>query len=80
MAHYAAAISLIAAGGSKTEALDHLRRAEDDIPKGHVLAASILAEAGRREDAAKELEAYLRSPDETVDRPALDAWLAQLRQ
>lgn len=80
VAHYAAAVSLIAAGGNRNEALDHLRRAQDDIPKGRVLAASILAEAGRREDAAAELEAYLRSPDQTVDRSALEAWLAELRK
>jgi hypothetical protein len=33
-AHYVAAVSLLAGRGSQSEALKHLRRAEDTIPKG----------------------------------------------
>jgi Tfp pilus assembly protein PilF len=79
-AHYVAAVSLLAGRGSQSEALRHLRRAEDAIPKARLLAASILAHTGRRTDAAHELETYLRTPDRYSRRPQIEAWLAELRQ
>jgi tetratricopeptide (TPR) repeat protein len=80
MAHYAAAVGLISADGSATEALDHLRRAEVSIPNARLLGARILAGTDRRADAARQVEAYLRSQDADPKRPQLEAWLAQLRQ
>jgi Tfp pilus assembly protein PilF len=79
-AHYVAAVSLLAGRGSQSEALKHLRRAEDAIPKARLLAASILAHTGRRTDAAHELETYLCTPDRYSRRPQVEAWLAELRQ
>jgi Tfp pilus assembly protein PilF len=82
MAHYAAAVALLAGGGSMNEALDHLRRAQGAMPQARLLTARVLAHAGRRDDAARELEGYLRSPEADADakRPELEAWLAELRR
>ena len=77
--HYVAAVSLLAGRGSRSEALEHLQRAEASIPKARLLAASILAHAGRRTDAAEELETYLRTADRYSRRPLVQKWLAELR-
>ena len=78
IAHYTAAVGLVAAGGKRDEALDHLRRAKNDFPAARLLSARLLEEAGRRTDAAQELETYLRSPQADAKRPELEAWLAEL--
>ena len=80
VAHYAAAASLVAAGGGELEALNHLRRAEEDIPKAHLVAAWILVRSGSRTDAEREVEAYLRSRDKDFKRSDVEQWLAGLRQ
>ena len=80
VAHYALAVSTLAAGGSTAGALDHLRRASDEIPTGHLLAARVLENAGRRTDAAQELQAYLRSQQTGKGRPEVEEWLAALKQ
>jgi tetratricopeptide (TPR) repeat protein len=78
MAHYTAAVGMVVTGGKRSDALDHLRRAKDDLPAARLLSAQLLAEAGRRTDAAKELETYLRYPEADAKRPELEAWLAEL--
>lgn len=81
MAHYAAALGLLAVSGSPIEkTMAHLRAAQRQIPNAHLIAGSILADAGRRADAARELEAYLRSGSGESKRAELEAWLAELRQ
>jgi tetratricopeptide (TPR) repeat protein len=80
MAHYAAAIGLIDGGGNLDAALRHLRRVEAQMPKARLLTIRILADSGRRADAARELEAYLHSPEADSKRPELEAWLAELRR
>jgi len=78
---YILAVSLIARHGDNTEALENLERAAAEVPNAHLLAADILSQAGRRDDAAKQLEQYLSSVSEhDMERPRLEAWLAQLRQ
>jgi Tfp pilus assembly protein PilF len=78
IAHYTAAVGLVAAGGKRSEALDHLRRAQDDLPAARLLSAQLLAQAGRRTDAVQELQTYLRSPEAEAQRRELEAWLAEL--
>jgi tetratricopeptide (TPR) repeat protein len=78
---YVLGISLINEGGNNVEALDNLKRATVEVPGAHLLVAKILAEDGRREDAAQHLEDYLRSsPAGDQDRPAVEVWLRQLRR
>jgi tetratricopeptide (TPR) repeat protein len=78
---YVLGISLVTEGGNKAEALDNLQRAAAEIPKAHLLAAKLLAEADRRQDAVKHLEDYLRSlPANDLDRHTVEEWLVQLRQ
>jgi Flp pilus assembly protein TadD len=74
-------MSLVTEGGDKAEALDNLQRAADEIPKAHLLAAKILAENNRREDAAKHLQDYLNSPQaDDLDRQKVEGWLEELRR
>ena len=79
-AHYAAAVGVLAERGSMAAALDHLRRASSEIPNSHLLAARVLTNAGRRTDAAHELEAYLNSSQTGSERPEVEEWLADLKQ
>jgi tetratricopeptide (TPR) repeat protein len=55
------ALSLIADHGDEVEALTNLERAAPQVPEAHVALSSLLAKIGRRDDAARELEMYLRS-------------------
>lgn len=78
---YVLGVSLVNGDGDKVEALENLKRATEEIPGAHLLVAKILAETGRREDAARHLEDYLRSsPAGDLDRSAVEVWLEQLRQ
>ena len=78
---YVLGISLVNDGGDKVEALDNLQRVTEEIPRAHLLVAKILADSGRREDAARHLEDYLRSsPADDRERPAVENWLEQIRR
>jgi tetratricopeptide (TPR) repeat protein len=77
---YILALSLTMKQGHETEALENLERAASEIPKAHLLAADILTHTGRRDDAARQLEQYLRAaPARDTDRERVEEWLAQLR-
>jgi len=80
VAHYAMAVGLIVDGGSRSEALFHLRLVGSHIPNARLLAARILADTGRRTDAARELEAYLRLQNGDARLPQLEEWLTELSQ
>ena len=77
--HYAAAVSLMAQGGSRYEVLEHLNRAKETMPEVRLLAATVLNDSGRRTEAAGELEAYLRT-GAANKRPEVEAWLAELQR
>jgi len=77
---YILAVSLIAQHRDSPEILENLQRAAADVPKAHLVAAEVLAQAGHRDDAAKEIEEYLRvAPEQDVERQKLKTWLARLR-
>ena len=77
---YILAFSLTREQGHETEALDNLERAAVEIPKARLLAADILTNAGRRDDAVRQLEQYLRAlPERDADRKNVEERLAQLR-
>ncbi|MBL8290482.1 MAG: tetratricopeptide repeat protein [Bryobacterales bacterium] len=80
MVHYAAALGLISESGSPIETMNHLRAAQGQIPNAHLTAARILANAGRRAEAARDVEAYLRAKSGSARRAELEAWLAELRK
>jgi tetratricopeptide (TPR) repeat protein len=78
---YVLGTSIVSDGGDKTEALFHLERAAVDMPEAHLLVAKLLADSGRRDEAAKHLNEYLRAqPHSEFPREKVEAWLAQLRQ
>jgi tetratricopeptide (TPR) repeat protein len=78
--YYILAFSLIADHAEPQEALNNLQRASGEIPKAHIVAAEVLVQAGRREEAVQQLEAYLRvQPADDAERPNVEARLAELR-
>jgi thioredoxin-like negative regulator of GroEL len=78
---YVLAVSLIAQHSNNAEVLKNLQQSSADVPKAHLVAADILEQTGRLDDAAKELEEYLRStPEQDTDRQRVEAWLGQLRR
>jgi tetratricopeptide (TPR) repeat protein len=77
---YVLAVSLIAQHGDNAEVLENLERATPEVPQARLVAADILAGAGRRGEAAKQLEQYLRSaPEQDADRQGAERRLAQLQ-
>ncbi len=78
---YLLALSLIAERGDTGETLDNLERAALNFPEARIAASNVLAGMGRRHDAARELEQYLRSlPKQDRSRQDVEARLAELRQ
>jgi tetratricopeptide (TPR) repeat protein len=78
--HYILALSLLAENKQTAEALNNLHRASAEIPKAHIVAAEVLADTGRRDEAVLELEEYLRvQPANDKERPTVEARLAELR-
>jgi tetratricopeptide (TPR) repeat protein len=78
--HYILALSLLAENKPTPEALNSLHRASSEIPKAHIVAAEVLANTGRRDEAVLELEEYLRvQPEDDKERPNVEARLAELR-
>src|SRR5262249_19374750 len=71
--------SLLDEKSDLTEALTHLKRAAEQFPKAHLLAAEALSRSGHREEAADHLQEYLRrsSPDDP-QRAKIETWLVQL--
>jgi tetratricopeptide (TPR) repeat protein len=67
-------------GGDKTEALENIRLAAVEIPEARLLAGKILEENGEREEAAQQVDAYLRSAAaDRPDRKSIEDWLAELQ-
>jgi tetratricopeptide (TPR) repeat protein len=78
---YILAISLSMQNGNETEDLGYLDRVALEIPQARLLAADILVRIARPEDAAKQLESYLRViAAEDAQRPTVEQWLAGLRK
>ena len=63
------------------EALEHLTRAIPEVPTAHLIAADVLVQQGRKQDAIDHLETYLRAakPDDAY-RARVEARLTELRQ
>ena len=78
--YYILAFSLIADHAEPQEALNNLQRASGEIPKAHIVAAEVLVQAGRRDEAVQQLEEYLRvQPADDAERSKVEARLAELR-
>jgi tetratricopeptide (TPR) repeat protein len=78
---YVLAVSLIAQHADRSEVLENLELSAPEVPKARLVAADILCQAGRRDEAAQQLERYLRSATEhESDRATVEAWLADLRR
>jgi tetratricopeptide (TPR) repeat protein len=77
---YILATSLLFMNGDSEEVLDNLERSSGDIPFAHLLAAEILARRGKRSEAARHVEDYLKVvPADDKHRSRAEAMLADLR-
>ena len=77
--HFALGVSLGAQGRNLDEAVHHLVRASQSFPRARLAAVRILAEAGRRSDAATRLEQYLRTSGDVGNRKELETLLTNLK-
>ena len=78
---YILATSLVLENGDKNEAIENFERSADQVPKAHLAAADLLVQDGRRQDAIRHLEQYLRSlPAGATDRAKVEARLEELRR
>jgi tetratricopeptide (TPR) repeat protein len=78
---YILATSLVLENGDRNEAIENYEKAADQVPKAHLAAADLLAQGGRRQDAIRHLEQYLRSaPAGDRDRANVETRLAELRR
>jgi tetratricopeptide (TPR) repeat protein len=79
--HYALGASLFLLDGHRAEALESLELAAPKFPKARLLAAAILINMARWDDAAWELNEYLRSvPNSDSSRHEVEIQLAQLQK
>ncbi len=79
--HYILAFGLLADHAEPQEAITNLLLAAMEIPKAHIVAADVLLQCGRRAEAVRELEEYLRvQPKDDAERPKVEARLAELRR
>ena len=79
--HYILAFGLLADHAEPQEAITNLQLAAMEIPKAHIVAADVLVQCGRRAEAVKELEEYLRvQPADDAERRKVEARLAELKR
>jgi tetratricopeptide (TPR) repeat protein len=77
-ARYLLGLSLHEQHQDGKETLEVLRRVAGQYPKARLTIARILADRGLSTEAAGELKRFLDSPDDAVDRHAVESWLAAL--
>jgi tetratricopeptide (TPR) repeat protein len=77
---YILATSLLLVKGESEEVLFNFERSADEVPLAHLMAAEILARRGKRTEAARHVEEYLRVvPASDKHRIRAEAMLASLR-
>jgi tetratricopeptide (TPR) repeat protein len=79
--HYILGFSILVQHGDTKEALDNLKYAAAEIPNAHLISAEVLSQMGRRQEAAEQVEEYLRvQPSNDSQRAKAEALLAELRK
>jgi tetratricopeptide (TPR) repeat protein len=78
--HYILATSLLFVKGYTDEVREHLERSASEVPHAHLLVAELLAQQGKRTEAIRHLEEYLRVvPADDKQRDRAETMLAELR-
>jgi tetratricopeptide (TPR) repeat protein len=78
---YVLATSMLFGKGESDEVLEDLERSASDIPSAHLLAAEILDHRGKRVEAVRHLEDFLRAaPSNDKQRSRAETMLARLKQ
>jgi predicted Zn-dependent protease len=73
LGHWLLGCSLTALGKADSEALKHLARIGKRFPRAYIVAAGILARQGHKDEAKKQLQAYLDTGDPGARTQAEDA-------
>jgi tetratricopeptide (TPR) repeat protein len=79
-ARFVLALSLKARNLGDQEALADFRQVADEYPRARLAAAEILAKQNHRDEAASELQLYLRTADSKSNRQQVESWLARLQR
>ncbi len=77
-ARYLLGLALLQQQKNTSEALDHLQRASETLPRARLAIAEAAQKRGDVERAKKELRAYLNS-GKLKDRQSVETWLAELK-
>jgi thioredoxin-like negative regulator of GroEL len=74
------ATSLLLSKGDSDEVLDNLERAAGEVPRAHLVAAQLLVRRGKRDEASRHVQDYLRAaPADDREREQAKALLGELR-
>src|SRR5207248_9190494 len=76
-ARYLLGLALLQQQKSTSEALEHLQRACENVPRARLVIAEVVEKGGDVERAKNELRAYLKSGN-LQDRQSVETWLADL--
>jgi tetratricopeptide (TPR) repeat protein len=75
------ATSLLLTTGDSDEVLENFERSASEVPRAHLVAAELLVERGKRAEAARHVQDYLRTaPADARDREKAEAMLVELRR
>jgi tetratricopeptide (TPR) repeat protein len=75
------ATSLLLTKGDSDEVLENLERSTSEIPRAHLLAARLLVQRGKRTEALRHVEDFLKvTPADDQERSRAMTMLAELRQ
>jgi tetratricopeptide (TPR) repeat protein len=78
---YVLATSLLFASGDSDEVLDNLERATSEIPLAHLLSAELLVRRGKRDEAIRHVEEYLKVvPPDDKERNRAETMLIELKK
>ena len=78
--HFILATSLLMTSGDSDEVLDNLERSAGEVPRAHLVAAQLLVRRGKRDEAARHVQDYLRAaPQDDRERENAKAMLGELR-
>jgi hypothetical protein len=78
--HFILATSLLLTSGDSDEVLDNLERSAGEVPRAHLVAAQLLVRRGKRDEAARHVQDYLRAaPADDRERENAKAMLGELR-
>lgn len=79
--HFVLATSLLLSSGDSDEVLENLEQSAGEVPRAHLMAAELLVRRGKREEATRHVQDYLRAaPADDKEREHANELLGELRR